>query len=144
MQWWYWILFGLALLAMEIMVPSGFYVLFFGLAALCVGTGVGLGLIESVWLEWVLFSVLAVITLLIFRGQLLARIRSQQRAQHDVDNLLGEIAISLEDLPPRTTGKAELRGTTWTVRNAGEEILMAGQRGRVVRVDGLTLWVAAE
>ena len=144
MLWWYWILLGLALLALEIMAPSGFYVLFFGLAALCVGTGVGFGLIESVWVQWVLFSVLAVITLLIFRGPLLARIRSQQRAQHDVDNLLGEIAVSLEDLPPGTTGKAELRGSSWTVRNAGEDILLAGQRGRVVRVDGLTLWVTAE
>jgi len=41
-------------------------------------------------------------------------------------------------------GKAELRGTAWTAHNVDARPLVKGQRGRVVRVDGLTLDIRAE
>ena len=41
-------------------------------------------------------------------------------------------------------GKAELRGTIWTVKNVGDQPLRAGQRGRVDGKDGLTLFVRPE
>ena len=144
MVWWYWILLGLALPALELLVPSGFYLLFLGLAALCVGALVGLGLAQTSWLQWVLFSALSVVSLLFFRGPFLARIKSKERAQYLVDSMVGEIALPLDDLPPGGTGKAELHGTAWTACNSGETVLTKGQRSRVLRVDGLTLWITAE
>ena len=53
-------------------------------------------------------------------------------------------AVLLADLPPGGVGKAELRGTSWTARNEGERPLATGERARVTRVDGLTLWLRAE
>jgi len=50
-------------------------------------------------------------------------------------------AILLEDVAPGVVGKGELRGTTWSVRTEGARTLRRGERVRVVRVDGLTLWV---
>jgi membrane protein implicated in regulation of membrane protease activity len=144
MPWWSWILLGLALPALELLVPSGFYLMFFGLAALCVGALVALDLIHAIWLQWVLFSALSIVALLFFRGPLLARFKYKERAQYLVDSLVGEIATTLEDLPPGGTGKAELHGTAWTARNSGDSPLTKGQRSRVVRVDGLTLWIMAE
>lgn len=144
MIWWYWLLLGLALLAVEIITPGGFYLLFFGLAALAVGGVTGLGLIEPAWMQWLLFSVLSIVSLILFRGPLLARIKSSAPADHPVDTLVGEIAIPLQDLPPAGDGKAELRGTTWSVRNASPTGLSKGQRSRVERVEGLTLWIKAE
>ncbi len=38
MIWWYWMLLGLVLLGAEMVTPGGFYILFFGLAALIVGS----------------------------------------------------------------------------------------------------------
>jgi membrane protein implicated in regulation of membrane protease activity len=60
-----------------------------------------------------------------------------------VDSLVGEEAIILDDLDPGAVGKGELRGTTWTVRTAGDRTLRRGERARVARVDGLTLWLDA-
>jgi hypothetical protein len=144
MQWQYWVLFGLALLAMEILAGTGFYLLFLGLAAMAVGAAVGLGILEATWLQWVLFSVVSIVSVLVFRGPLLERIKSRERTQNIVDSLIGEVATPIEDLAPGATGKAELRGTTWTVRNGGSTTLSKGQRGRVVRVEGLTLWITSE
>ncbi len=110
MEWWYWILLGLILLGVELAAPSGFYLMFLGLAALCVGTLVSLGMAKTVWLQWVLFSGLSVMALLFFRGPLLARFKYKERPHDIVDALLGEIPVPLEDVEPGSTGKAELRG----------------------------------
>ena len=144
MIWWYWMVLGLALLGAEMTTPGGFYILFFGLAALIVGTLVGLNLVQTDWLQWLLFSIIAVGSLLLFRGPLLARINDERKGQPDIDSMVGETAIPLEALAVGDTGKAELRGTTWTVKNVGSSRLHKGQRGKVTRVEGLTLWITSE
>lgn len=144
MTWWYWMLVGLVLLGAEMVTPGGFYILFFGLAALAVGTLAGVGLVQEEWLQWLLFSGLAVLSLLVFRGPLLAWIKMQEVETPAVDSMGGETAIPLEDLAPGGTGRAELRGTTWTAHNAGPALLKKSQRCKVERVEGLTLWITAE
>jgi membrane protein implicated in regulation of membrane protease activity len=144
MIWWYWMLLGLVLLGVEMATPGGFYILFFGLAALIVGSVTGLGFAQAEWIQWLLFSGLAILSLLVFRGPLLSWIKTQEVETPDVDSMGGETAIPLEDLVPSGTGKAELRGTTWTAHNAGLALLKKGQRCKVERVEGLTLWITAE
>ena len=70
MTWWIWIIFGLLLLAAEVMVPGGIIMLFFGAAALIVGLLVALGLGGPIWLQWALFSVVSVVSLLALRTSL--------------------------------------------------------------------------
>jgi len=144
MVWWYWMVLGLALLGAEMATPGGFYILFFGLSALFVGTLAGLGIVEADWFQWLLFSVIAVSALLAFRGPLLARLGDGRSGQPNIDSMVGEIAIPLDALAAGATGKAELRGTTWTAKNVGATNFSKGQRGRVTNVEGLTLWIVAE
>jgi inner membrane protein len=144
MIWWYWMLAGLVLLGVEMATPGGFYILFFGLAALIVGSLTGLGFAQAEWLQWLLFSGLAILSLLVFRGPLLAWIKTQDKEMPTVDSMMGESAIPIEDLAPGGTGKVELRGTTWTAHNAGPALLKKNQRCKVERVEGLTLWITAE
>jgi inner membrane protein len=143
MYWWLWLVLGLGLLTLEMLTPGGFYVLFFGVGALVVGTLVGLGAAGPVWLQWLLFSVISVVSLLVFRPYLLRVTHSQERPD-PMDTLEGEIAMPLEDISPGSVGKAELRGTTWTAVNQDSRMLGRGQRCRVARVDGLTLSLRAE
>ncbi|MEI8014664.1 MAG: NfeD family protein [Nitrospira sp.] len=144
MIWWYWMLAGLVLLGAEMVTPGGFYILFFGLAALAVGAVAGVGLVQAEWLQWLLFSGVAILSLLIFRGPLLAWIKTRDKELPTVDSLVGESALLLEDLMPSGTGKVELHGTTWTAHNAGPALLKKSQRCKVERVEGLTLWITAE
>ena len=144
MIWWYWMILGLALLGAEMTTPGGFYILFFGLSALSVGTLAGLELVQADWLQWLLFSLIAVASLLLFRGPLLAKLGDKRKGLPDVDTMLGEVAVLAEAIAAGETGKAELRGTTWTAKNAGNVPLNKGQRGKVTRVDGLTIWILPE
>ena len=142
MQWWLWLVLGLVLIGLEVLTPGGFYVIFFGIGALIVGTLAGLGWGGPTWLQWLLFSAISVASLLLFRPYLIRLTHSKERPD-PMDTLVGEIAVLTEDLPAGGVGKAELRGTTWTVVNRGDAPLSRGRRCRVEHVDGLSLWIRA-
>jgi membrane protein implicated in regulation of membrane protease activity len=143
MAWWLWILVGLALLGLEILTPGGFYVLFFGVGALVVGALTAVGYSGPVWSQWLLFSVISIVTLALFRKPVL-RLVDDRAPAPAMDTLEGEVAVLLDDLAVGTIGKAELRGTVWTAQNAGDRPLARGQRARVSAVDGLTLKLRPE
>ena len=82
MLWWYWMLLGLVLLAGEMLLPGGLFALFFGLAALVIGVLVGVGVKAPNWLQWLLFSILSIVSLLLFRGSMLARLKMAKRLLH--------------------------------------------------------------
>src|SRR6476660_276459 len=110
MVWWYWMVLGLALLGAEMTTPGGFYILFFGLSALLVGTLAGLEVVSIDWLQWLLFSVIAIGSLLVFRGPLLARMSGGRDAHAHVDSMVGEVVIPLEALPAGATGERNCVG----------------------------------
>jgi membrane protein implicated in regulation of membrane protease activity len=143
MYWWLWLVLGLIFVGLEVLTPGGFYVLFFGIGALAVGSLAGFGWSGPIWFQWLLFSAISLLSLLCFRPHLVRATRSKERSD-PIDTLEGETALLTDDLPPDAVGRAELRGTTWTVRNGDQQLLVRGQRCRVSRVDGLTLWVHGE
>ncbi|HYV17493.1 MAG TPA: NfeD family protein [Verrucomicrobiae bacterium] len=143
MTWWMWVLAGLALFAFELLTPGGFFVIFFGVGALVVGLLSGLGLIHGP-VEWLVFSGVSIVSLLLFRKPLLDWMKQREGPRAPVDSLIGETAVLTEDLPAGGVGKAELRGTSWNVRAREGTGLPRGQRTKVERVDGLTLWVRVE
>ena len=142
MPWWLWMLFGLILLLLEVQTFNSFYLLFFGAGALLVGLLDAVGLVDADWLQWLLFSVLSIVTLALFRRPIMMRLAPA--GSDRVDNLIGETAIASEDIPSGGVGKAEMRGTVWSARNDGPTPLRKDTRCRVQRVDGLMLWLRAE
>jgi inner membrane protein len=140
LTWWLWLVAGSALLALEIVTPGGFYVFFFGIGAILVGLLAVAGIAGPAWMQWLLFGLISVVALALFRRPLLRRFNVPHR---DVDTMIGEEAVALADIQAEGTGKAELRGSVWTARNAGGASIAAGQRCRVESVQGLTLHVRA-
>lgn len=134
-------LFGAALFVVEMLLPGSFFMLFFGVGAVAVGTIVGLGLIGEPWLEWLLFSAFSVASLLVFRGRLLSRFQKSHASTVGTEGFAGETALLLDDLEVGAVGRAELRGSVWNVRSRDDRRLERGTRCRVESVDGLTLWV---
>lgn len=142
MTWWLWVGLGLVLAAVELATPGGFFVIFFGVAAIVVGLAelVGLGL--PLWLQWLAFPVLAIVALRLFRRPLLARLESSSPAE--VDALVGEVAMPVAAIEPGHHGRAELRGTEWAAHNVSPAPLAPGQRCLVVAVNGLQIDIRPE
>ena len=142
-EWWHWMAAGLVLVVLELAAPGGFYVIFFGLAALVVGALVFLGIGGPLWVQLLAFSLLSAVSLLLFRNPLMRRMKFD-RCTDDLDNLTGEPATALDDIAPAGDGRVELRGTTWRARNGGQAPIARGSRVRVVAVDRLTVVVIPE
>jgi membrane protein implicated in regulation of membrane protease activity len=143
MTWWMWMALGVVLAAIELASPGGFVVIFFAVAALVVGLLDLLGIVNNQVVEWLLFSVLAIAALRVFRNPLLRRLRSHERPD-TVDLITGETAIAKSDIAPGEYGQAELRGSIWKARNVDRNPVTTGQHCRVVDVNGLVLDIRVE
>jgi membrane protein implicated in regulation of membrane protease activity len=141
--WWYWIVLGLLLVVSEMTASGGFYIIFFGIAALIVGLLSLFDLAGGESTQLLLFSGLSIGSLLLFRSRLLKWLQIDPQAP-PVDQLVGEIGTATEDLGPGGVGRVELRGTSWAARNDSHATLTTGTRVRVVRVEGLMLHVKPE
>jgi membrane protein implicated in regulation of membrane protease activity len=141
-QWWHWLVLGVLLSLAELAFAGGFFIIFFGIGAVIVGVLSGMGLIESAGFELLLFAAVSVGLLLLFRSRLRGLLNADKSST--VDSLVGDIGILDHDLAPDEVGKLELRGAMWSARNATSATLRAGARCRVLRVDGLLLYVGPE
>ncbi len=143
MTWWYWLVLGLVLIALEMASAGGFYIIFFGVAAVIVSLLAAIELATQAWIQWLLFPLLSVASLLVFRNPLMRTLNLGTGAT-DIDTLEGETCTALEDMNAGGNGRVELRGTTWSARNTGTTPLARGHRCVVVRTDRLTLLVKPE
>jgi hypothetical protein len=137
MAWWVWIVLGGVLLVAEVLLPTDFFLVFFGIAALLLGV-VGLTLPPlPAFVQWLLYAALSVISLLVFRRRLQRRFTHK----HDVvvDAIAGQAAVAQGAMGPGERGRVELRGTMWSARNVGAAALAAGDRCVVDAVQGLSL-----
>ena len=143
MDWWHWLALGLILVALEMAASGGFYVIFFGIAAIVIGALHLFNLAGPIWFQFLLFALIAILSLLLFRNPLIRILKLGGRGE-DVDSMVGETAVPLEDIAPGAVGRAELRGSAWSARNSSTGVLVRGQRCRVVRVDRLMIVLEPE
>jgi inner membrane protein len=143
LEWWHWLVLGLILVALELAASGGFYVIFFGIAALAIAFLHLLDLAGPIWVQILLFALISIAALLLFRKPVL-RWLQLDGAGADVDSLVGDVAVPLDEIPPGEIGRAELRGTVWTARNRAAVALRKGQRCTVVAVDRLTIFLEPE
>jgi inner membrane protein len=127
----------------ELAASGGFYIIFFGIAALAVGALAAFDVAGPVWVQLLLFSGISVLSLVVFRERLLRAFQIDPQAPA-VDQLAGEVAVAMEDLAPGGVGRVELRGSAWSARNSSSAVIVRGSRSRVIRVEGLMLYVEPE
>ena len=140
MQWWAWIMVGAILLGAELtFVNAQFYLVFVGAAALLVGLLSLAGLNLAIWLQWLVFILLALGSLIIFRRRVYERLRPKLPGMKGAP--VGDMVLLPAALPPGDTCRLEYRGSSWSAINAGESVIAAGARARIERIDGLTLVV---
>jgi membrane protein implicated in regulation of membrane protease activity len=143
MEWWMWLAGGFVLLGLELATPSGFFIMFFGVGAILTGAAAAVGAVTAPTAQWFVFTVISVLSLLLFRNKIQSRVEHSGPRRH-VDSLVGETAFPVAVMEPGAVGRVTLRGTTWDARNEGHTALDANQRCRVTRVSGLQLGVVAE
>ncbi|MBV8056690.1 MAG: protein kinase [Deltaproteobacteria bacterium] len=142
MPWLVWIIAGLVLMAVEVHYTRDFTLFCFGISALLTGL-ISLSSVFGIWTQWISFAALST-TLLFSARKWLQRKMLGTPGNTELENIVGQLAIPLDDLPAYGFGKAELRGTTWSAHNATHMKILRGQRCKVMKMKGLTLWIIPE
>jgi membrane protein implicated in regulation of membrane protease activity len=143
MNWWSWMIGGGILLGAELgLVNAKFYLVFIGAAALAVGLISVATPTLSAAAQWALFAVLAVVSMLMFRGRLYRRLRGALPSL--ASGPAGGVLTLPQALEPGQSCQVEHGGSFWTVRNHGALPLPSGARARIVSVQGLTLLVRTD
>lgn len=142
MQWWGWMGVGMLLLAAELfIIEADFYLVFLGIAAALTGLlGWAVPGLPP-WTQWLAFAVLALVSMVLFRKRVYRLLR---REVADLPNdMLRERVELPAGLAAGGTGRVDLRGSTWNVRNVGTVAIEPGGAARVVAIEGITLKVEA-
>lgn len=131
-----WIIAGVILAIAEIFLPGGI-VFFLGAAALIVGVGIYLGLINSAVVAIMVWFILSILLLLFMRSYFVKYFEGDSSIQ-DVDEEnehRGAIVEVVEDIFPYMEGRIKYRDTTWIARSNDE--LKTGQKAVITGRDGL-------
>jgi membrane protein implicated in regulation of membrane protease activity len=140
MNWWGWAIAGAILLGAELVfVNAEFYLVFVGSAAIVVGIFTAFVPQLPTWGQWALFTVLAVVLVLLFRSRVYRRLH-RHAPPVQTGPVGGTITLQVS-LAPGESCKAEHGGTFWTVRNDSTAPIPSGTRARIASVQGLTLLV---
>jgi inner membrane protein len=143
MEWWAWIAVGAILLGSELgFIDAQFYLVFVGGSALVVGFLELAGVLPAVWMQWLLFALLAAFSMVVFRRRIYERMRRNLPAMKQ--GPAGETVVLPAELKPGETCRLEYCGSSWSAVNGGKSPIAAGERARIDRVNGLTLVVHGE
>jgi len=136
---WNWIIFGILLMALELLAP-GVFLFWLGLAGLLVGL-LSFAFTPSWQLQLLMFAIFAAAAVPVWRRLARGGVRSEEHAylNRRSEALLGRV-FTLEKPIVDGSGTVRIDDTVWRV--AGPDT-PAGTRVRVVRVDGANLTVAA-
>jgi membrane protein implicated in regulation of membrane protease activity len=140
MPWWIWVLAGLLLIGVEL-AASTLHIGLFAIGAFTVALLVAVGVEMPLWAELMTFTIVSVVAIVVVRPILIRKLKLDTKRV--VDTMVGEQAITLDEIAPSGIGKAEMRGTTWSARNIGETVLTRGQRCVVTDIEGLLIHVRA-
>ena len=141
MPWWGWLIIGFGLMAAELLgIEAAYYLIFVGVAAILTGLAGLAGLELPIWGQWLLFSTLAIASMVLFRRKLYDRFRGGLPAFGN--NLIGAVITPDADVPPGGRCRVRLRGSTWSAENVGTAPIAGGEPASVVATDGTLLKVA--
>ena len=140
--WWHWMVLGIALVLLELAVPT-FFLVWFGVGAIVVGVAlVAFPALSFAWqvLVWLACSVaFVVLWFKIFKPSF-----HKTRSGMAKGAAIGEVGLVTREIGPQVTGEVRfqkplLGADVW--ESISDERLKIGERARVLDVEGNTLKV---
>lgn len=95
----------------------------------------------AIWLQVVVFLALSALTLVLVRPAA-AKLLTPGISPTNADRVLSQIALVTEEIDNiAETGQVKLFGQTWTARSENGEVIPAQARVRILRIEGVKVFV---
>lgn len=96
-----------------------------------------------IWLQVVVFLLLSALTLVLVRPAA-ARLLTPGLSPTNADRVLSQIALVTEEIDNiAETGQVKLFGQVWTARSENGEVIPVQTRVRILRIEGVKVFVKA-
>lgn len=132
-----WLIIGFGLIIAEIFTLT-LVLLFFGIAAVLVA-GIKLFGLNNLTYELILFAVLGIASILLFRQRICSSWSKNPGASMEIDH--NKTFTLTAEIPAGGEASVQYQGTAWTAVNRGPAALSAGSQVKVVETDGVKLIV---
>lgn len=130
-----WLIVGLLLVAAEVL-SGEFFLLMLGVAALAAAVSAAAG--TPLWVDTLVFAVVAVALVTILRPWLRRRLNSGIVLRTNTEALVGSTAVVVRTVDAHG-GKVKLRGEEWSARTFEQgQVLEPGQEVTVMEICGAT------
>jgi len=94
-----------------------------------------------VWLQVIVFLILSAVTLILVRP-VAAKLLTPGISPTNADRILSQIALVTEEIDNiAETGQVKLFGQVWTARSENGEVIPAQSRVRILRIEGVKVFV---
>ncbi len=94
-----------------------------------------------IWLQVVVFLLLSAVTLVLVRP-LAAKVLTPGISPTNADRIISQIALVTEEIDNiAQTGQVKLSGQVWTARSENGDIIPAQTRVRILRIEGVKVFV---
>jgi len=94
-----------------------------------------------IWLQVIVFLILSAVTLILVRP-MAAKLLTPGISPTNADRILSQIALVTEEIDNiAETGQVKLFGQVWTARSENGEVIPAQSRVRILRIEGVKVFV---
>ena len=94
-----------------------------------------------IWLQVVVFLALSAATLVLVRP-VAAKLLTPGLSPTNADRILNQVALVTEEIDNLAqTGQVKLSGQVWTARSEDEEVIPAQTKVRILRIEGVKVFV---
>ena len=135
----FWVVLFVVLLVAELVSAGALISIWFCVGALAAFAAAAAN--ASVTVQVVVFLVIS-IALLVLTKPFVKKVLKQKNEPTNLDRIMGTEAIVTEDINNlQQTGAVKLEGKVWSARSADETFIPAGTVVRIVRIEGVKVFV---
>ena len=136
--WHIWLIVGIALMVLEIFTPS-FVAGSFGIGAIF--TSLVAYFSDNINIQILFFTGFSILAFVLIRP-LLKRIEKKRETATNMDSLIGQSLMVVEEIgPDQKPGYTKVDGDMWRTISIQGEHFTVGEKAKVIRIDGNTLYV---
>ncbi len=139
--WLIWLIIGILLIIGEIFTPS-FFMILIGISSLLAGIVAFFIPVSLIFIPLCVFAVSTALSLIYLRPICVKYLYNKNAPPSNVDAMKGKILTAETRIDGTKNGTVKLYADLWKARTEDASVIEAGEKVRIVRIEGNTLIVS--
>ncbi len=140
--WIMWIAVGVMLIIGEIFTVS-FYLCLIGVSCLIAGFFAFFMPLTLAFIPVIIFLISVILLVVFLRPLCLKMLYNRNAPKSGIDSMIGKIVTVESEISSETNGTVKIYSDLWQARTEDGSVIKAGEKAKIIKIDGNTLVVEA-